>query len=235
MKARAISFSTPNCFGQKTYKGAICLELKMRSMRIPCIIFAALLMTAGSTWALESDTYSLNPKPAPHSALVSFSIGYPKGWYVSEDPSLQRADVYNDIPVGPQGENVCNFNEPATDVSKNGITMYSIWRSDVVTAKEAADRHIANMAAQSWHTEKSLNPVKTSAGDSGWLVESKGYVITDPAVRKFMTDPTSWKGTNVLQKLTQMEKNVKLSQKVPVIYHDFFFHVETKAPFELKL
>jgi hypothetical protein len=61
-------------------------------------------------------------------------------------------------------------------------------------------------------------PIETSAGDSGWLVESEGYITfggLDPAI---------------LNEAKPFESNVRLipikepTQKIPIIYHDFFFH-----------
>ena len=39
-----------------------------------------------------------------------------------------------------------------------------------------------------------------------------------------MFDPAQLKGTNTLRDVIPMTKNLKSSQEVPIIYHDFFFH-----------
>jgi len=195
-------------------------------MRKPIILFAALLMTAGYAWSMESDTYYLNLLPTPHSALVAFSIGYPKGWRVNEDSSLQRADVYNDIALPSPGINICSFNECGTNIQKNGMTTYRIWRSNGTTAKEAAEKFIASMKPHDWEKEKSLSPAKTSAGDSGWLVESEGYINYYPGPKK---------GTNAMPNLLPMMQSNAPCEKIPVVFHDFFFHVGNRGAIQIEI
>lgn len=68
-----------------------------------------------------------------------------------------------------------------------------------------------------------MTEVKTSAGDSGWLVESEGYLIQYSATTELMND-AFLERTNPMNELLQSEKPAKDAQKIPVIYHDFFFH-----------
>jgi hypothetical protein len=102
-------------------------------------------------------------------------------------------------------------------------TSYLIWPSDGATAAEAAATFFNDNRSAAF-THKSMTPIKTSAGDSGWLVETESYLFKDPAISKLLLDPAFMRKTNVMDEITRLEKNVKPSQKIPVIFHDFFFH-----------
>lgn len=188
---------------------------------------SVVIVTAAQTQAMDWDTLSVGGDPVPPQATVSFSIGYPKGWHVFEDYGQEQHDIYNGIVVSPrQFGFICSFNPLATTnaLNEHGHTAYSVWPSGGATAAEAAATFFNDNRNEWAYTHKSLTPIKTSAGDSGWLVESESYLFKDPAISKLTLDPAFMRKTNALDEITRLEKNARPSQKIPVIFHDFFFH-----------
>jgi hypothetical protein len=97
-------------------------------------------------------------------------------------------------------------------------TEYSIWPSRGATAKEAAEAFFKDKRTATAYTQKSITQIKTSAGDSGWLVESESYITfggLDPAILK------NAKASGLSVQLVPIEGP---TQKIPIIYHEFFFH-----------
>jgi hypothetical protein len=185
-------------------------------MRALVTTISALIVMAAQTQAMDWDTLSVNEDPIPPQVTPSFSIGYPKGWQII-DFNQKQHDIYNVVsphPVGPSWI----FGQPhtANTLKEQVATFYLISWSYAMTAREAADIFFNNKQTATAYTQKSIRPVKTSAGDSGWLVESEGYLIYGP-------DPALLKNAKASGLNIQLEKSDKPSQKIPVIYHDFFF------------
>jgi hypothetical protein len=196
-------------------------------MRALVTTISALILMAAQIQAMDWDTLSVGGDPIPPQATVSFSIGYPKGWRPFQDYSQEQHDIYNGIVVSPrQFGPICSFSHLATNnmLMEKGHTLYSIWPSEGATAAEAATTFFNEELSAPAFTPKNMTPIKTSAGDSGWLVESESYLVKDPAISKLILDPVFMRKTNAVEEITQLEEKVKPSQKTPVIYHDFFFH-----------
>jgi hypothetical protein len=210
-------------------------------MRILATIIGALtvIVMAAQTRAMDWDILTIN-KPPDAEATVSFSIGYPKGWLATQDYGQERRDIYKDIVV-PAGQRhaswICSFAQPSTTnaFTEQGYTCYEIWPTSGATAKDAAESFFADKRNASVFTQKSIAPIKTRAGESGWLLESEGYLLTDPAISKLMFDPTFLKNTNGLKHLIQLEKNLKPSQKTPIMYHDFFFRPGNRGAIRIEI
>ena len=196
-------------------------------MRAFATTISALIAMAAQTQAMDWDTFCVNGNPVPHQATVSFFIGYPKGWLAFQDHSQGWHDIYSGIVIAPCNPGpICSFGQPATTntLKEQEHVLYTVWPSGGATAKEAAETFFNDKRGAAGYAHKSIKPVKTRAGDSGWLVESDGYLIKDPAIAKLTLDPAFMRKTNALDEIIQLEKNVKPDQKIPVIYHDFFFH-----------
>lgn len=205
-------------------------------MTIGALIVMAM---AAQMQAMDWDILSVNENPDAE-ATVSFSIGYPKGWLVSQDYRQERQDIYDDIVV-PAGLHqpawICSFSQPSTTdaFKEQGYTAYQIWPSTGASAKDAAEAFFNDKRTATAYTQKSIAPIKTRAGDLGWLVESEGYLLTDPVISKLMFDRAFLKSTNAMQHLIKLEKNLKPSQKTPIIYHDFFFHSGTLGAIRIEI
>jgi hypothetical protein len=116
--------------------------------------------------ALGWSTFSINQNPVPANAVVSFSIGYPQGWKVMQT-GWWCEDIYFDHAVPPAPtEMVCAFSQPSS-ANPTNLTMFAIFDSHGRPAKDAAESFARNMK------DCTLSPVKTAAGDSGWLLESR--------------------------------------------------------------
>jgi hypothetical protein len=179
-------------------------------MRTLVTTISALIAMSAQTQAMDWDTFTGNEYSIAPPATVSFSIGYPKGWRVT-DLNQRQHDIYKDVVVlPPVGPIWIFFGSATTDLKEQGHTFYTIEQSCGTTAKEAAEEFIMDIQSASAYTPTSISPVKTSAGDSGWLVESEGYLFNDPAIGKLARD------SEFIGKTP--------GQKIPVIYHDFFFH-----------
>jgi hypothetical protein len=152
------------------------------SALVPNLLLFSLLCSP--LLALESDRYTINPPPVPMEALVSFSIGYPKGWKVSQDDRLQRQPVYNDLIV-PVDNWVCSFSDTNTfrlmptnfntnsKIVLTNFTDFTIWRSGGTIAKEEAEKLSAFMQKSGLYQKMDLRQVKTAGGETGWLLESR--------------------------------------------------------------
>jgi hypothetical protein len=184
-------------------------------MRIIAFIFGMLSTAwAAQTWALDWGTISINQNPVPAEALVSFSIGYPKGWQASEDPAIAYQDIYDNVVVSPHRyDTICSFNPNGQTnlLQPPGIASCSIWPAGDMTAKEAAEAFFKDTRSPAKYSHKHLSPVTTSARDSGWLVESKGTLRFYPTLI-----------TNGMD-FFKLEKSNSKFEIIPVVYHDFFF------------
>lgn len=117
--------------------------------------------------ALDWNTFSINQNPVPANTVVSFSIGYPQGWKAMQT-GWWREDIYFDHPVPPApSEMVCAFSQPPSTANLTNLTVFAIFYNHDRPAREAAESFARNTK------DYTLSPVKTAAGDSGWLLESK--------------------------------------------------------------
>src|ERR1700691_1825947 len=181
-------------------------------MRIFAFIFVVLsAVFTAQTWASGWDTISINQNPVPAEALVSFSIGYPKDWNVYENLAVARQDNYNDIAYSQPGYGaICSFTpiDKGATLKSFNCKSYAVWPSRGSSAKEAMESFLSSK------TGESRDRVKTSAEDSGWLVETRGIIKFHPIVLTNSVD------------LLKLEKDNSKSEIIPVIYHDFFFRSE---------
>jgi hypothetical protein len=112
-------------------------------MRTLILTFGVLIIaTQVQTRALEFDVFSINKPSVPPTALVSFAIGYPKGWGVTQDPMQQQQDIYFDVVTRDPGPWICTF--WPTNVSPTNFANFTIWRSYGATAKDAANQFAEN-------------------------------------------------------------------------------------------
>jgi hypothetical protein len=131
------------------------------------VIFSGLMIAAAAhVRALEWNTFSINQNPVPPNAIVSFAIGYPKGWQVSQD-SNWRHDIYFGLAVGPRGEAIAMITPLHPNLISTELTLVAIFYGHDRPAKEAAESFARG------YTKESLSPVRTASGDSGWLLESE--------------------------------------------------------------
>jgi hypothetical protein len=179
-------------------------------MRTLVIMFGAAFITATTqTRALESDVFYINQFAISHSSPVSFSIGYPKGWQVTQ---------YSN---SPQGESIaaddgliCIFRH-TNYLSTNWIS-FTIWRSGGATAEEAADSFSASVSKGGPYAVKSSGSVRTSAGDSGWLVECDGNL----GLHQIATNGSA---------AGSPFKAAPTTGQIRAVSHDYFFHCGNKG------
>jgi hypothetical protein len=128
---------------------------------------------------LESDVYVINQYALTHSDPVAFSLGYPKGWTKSEDTAV-GSDNLGDLASPRDHEIVCTFTspldtfEPFAPHTIRVVTNYAsitIFRAYGPTAKEEAQDLAARLRKMGDEVQN-LAPVKTSAGDIGYLLMS---------------------------------------------------------------
>ena len=185
------------------------------------------------------DVLTVYGHPIPPPATVSFSIGYPKGW-LTQEYRQERQDIYNNgILVAPLDPGpICIFGQPAitNTLEQQSFTTYLIWRAGAGTARENAEAFFnGKRSTETEYCHKSIKAVKTSAGDSGWLVESEGYITSNPAVRKLVLDPDFMKTTNAWNEILALNKTVKPDRKIPVTFHDFFFHSGSPGAIQIEI
>jgi len=125
-----------------------------------------------SSGTAEPELYTIKQSALAHSRPVSFSVGYPKGWRVSEagPPQVGESLIMDDEPV-------CSFSPRPSRSSDNLLAPVErseiiIWRTGGATAKAEAEKFAAALRQRS-NTQRDLSPIKTEAGDSGYVVVSE--------------------------------------------------------------
>jgi hypothetical protein len=109
----------------------------------------------------EVEECTIDQYAITHGQPVSFSIGFPKGWR----KNVERANV----PV------LCSFwSMPALP---NGASII-IFRTSGTTAKENAERCAAS-ALKRGYIQKDFGPIKTRAGDPGYLTVFEAIIGQD--------------------------------------------------------
>ena len=145
------------------------------------VFMCALLNVQGAVHPiLESEVYTIEQSALRHSDAVAFSIGYPKGWTKSENTTVV-SDNLGDLASVRDHELVCRFMSPIAPLDPSApprtiiiITNYAsitIFRAYGATAKEEAE-DLAGRLRKMGDEVKSLAPIKTKAGDSGYLLIS---------------------------------------------------------------
>jgi hypothetical protein len=152
------------------------------------LVFVCVLRSGqgGVAPKLESQVYTINQSAPMHSAPIAFSIGYPNGWTKSENvtPFVVNANVIDQASVVDH-QLVCQFTTPSDSpgIQTNSARMI-IFRAYGASAKEEAE-DLAGRLARVSSEVKSLAPVKTKAGDSGYLLISEEETF---AGRRFRSD-----------------------------------------------
>jgi hypothetical protein len=142
-------------------------------------VFMCVDLSAPGAVPLESDSYSINQYALTHSDPVAFSIGYPKGWTKSENTTVV-SDNLGDLASFRDHELVCTFASPLDPIDTLTPRMFrivtnyasiTIFRSYSASAKEEAENFAAHIGRMS-DEAKSLTPIRTKAGDPGYLLIS---------------------------------------------------------------
>jgi hypothetical protein len=115
---------------------------------------------------LEAEGYTINESALPGSAPVAFSIGYPKGWTKAENttPFMEGGTSVEAHQV------VCSFTTPFDSAGiQTNYAFMTIFRAYGASAREEAEHLAARMRKMSDEV-RSLTPIRTKAGDSGYLL-----------------------------------------------------------------
>jgi hypothetical protein len=183
--------------------------------RLMVISSGVIIAATAHVRALDWNTFSINQNPVPANAVVSFSIGYPQGWKMMQT-GWWREDIYFDHPVPPAPtEMVCAFSQPSWVANLTNLTMFAIFDSYGRPAKDAAESFARNMK------DYTLSPVKTAAGDSGWLLESRGDVKINPSISE-----SEFTGSGLSVHLIPAFTNSAVEK---VIGQQYFFHSGSKG------
>lgn len=181
----------------------------MRPLLMP---FAAALIMAAQSQAMEWNVFTTGPNPDSASNSVSFSIGYPKGWLVNRIPSPHQSDFYSG-PVLSAGSEIWSF-AGASSTNSQYLRVVTICRSVEATAAEAAESFSDNLPVPA---RPALRAVKTAAGDSGWMVERKEDSVFHPA----------WMVRDDIPLSTQIQEG-QPAQEITLVHQAFFFR--SKSP-----
>lgn len=160
-------------------------EITMRTgiAALISIFMCALLSAQGAVQpAFQSEIYTIN-QSAPHSDPVAFSIGYPRGWTKSENTTM-ASDNLGDLASPRDHELVCAFMSPLDPLASLDprtiriITNYAsitIFRGYSASAKDEAE-HLAASRRRMGDEVQRVIPVKTRAGDTGYLLMSSDEI-----------------------------------------------------------
>ena len=183
---QATARSRFECSSNATVAQCLSVSVSRNTMRIAVaaltsVFMCALLNVQGAVHSiLEPEVYTIEQSALRHSAAVAFSIGYPKGWTKSENTTVV-SDNLGDLASVRDHELVCRFMSPIAPLDPSApprtmiiITNYAsitIFRAYGATAKEEAE-DLAGRLRKIGDEVKRLAPVKTKAGDSGYLLIS---------------------------------------------------------------
>jgi hypothetical protein len=206
-------------------------------MRAMILSTCALIAMTAQTQAMDWETFSFNQDSTSPQESTSFSIGYPKGWESFQDHSQDRKDGLNVVSLRTTSF-ICCFGDSATTATNventQRHTSYFIWPSHGATAAEAASTFFNDEGNVPAYQHETMTEIKTSADDSGWLVESAGYLMRYPAVAKLMNN-AFLERTNPANELLRLEKDNNTGEKIPVIDHDYFFHSERQGAIHIQI
>lgn len=196
--------------------------------RVMVILSGMMIAATARVHALDWNVFSINQNPVPATAVVSFSIGYPNGWQAMQNSSW-RQDIYNDIVTPLPGCGIiCNFWQHPSSANLTNWTNFVIFRSSGKTARDAAESLARNMRD---YTEKSLSPVKTAAGDSGWLLESKcDFKIGEPIGGPI--SPGKFNRNGLTVQLIPADSRFTVEKEID---HEYFFHSGSKGSIRIEI
>ena len=118
----------------------------------------------------DYQVYRVAQAAISHSRPVSFSVGYPNGWTLSDYNRTQPGDLHV-----PDDEIVCAFHSPPS----HDWADITIWRASDGTAQEEAEAFARDVRQNfSTYSQKRFDPIKTKAGDAGYLVAFEGHFDT---------------------------------------------------------
>jgi hypothetical protein len=120
------------------------------------------------------EIYTIDQSSVSHSRPVAFSVGYPKGWNLNASSPPETTGIVKDQSI------ICTFHSPERP-PLNTMAVLRSWRENAKSAAEhfvLLERRLANgeikvPVGTVRHTVIDLEPVKTAAGDDGYLVVSK--------------------------------------------------------------
>ena len=116
--------------------------------------------------AMEFETFSTKQFTITHTSPVSFSVGYPKGWKVTQDDRPSSGEF-----VTADHEWIAQFWQTnRADFQTNGTT-FTLFRAHGATAKQEAESFLASVTKRGIYKERSLAEVKTASGETGYLLE----------------------------------------------------------------
>ena len=115
---------------------------------------------------MEFETFSTKQFTITHTSPVSFSVGYPKGWKVTQDDRPSSGEF-----VTADHEWIAQFWQTnRADFQTNGTT-FTLFRAHGATAKQEAESFLASVTKRGIYKERSLAEVKTASGETGYLLE----------------------------------------------------------------
>jgi hypothetical protein len=189
-------------------------------MRTSLITFCAVCVTVTApiqTRALETDTFSLKQSGNSHTAPVSFSVSYPKGWRHLQGFGSQAK--LSDFTI-VDGDSICMFWPTNTS-----STSFAIWRASGATAEAAAGEFSASLRHRGI-TNQNLTSVKTAGGEIGCLVESESTIEVGYGVGP--TGKNGAKRGQIPAAILSQSQGAPLDQQ-RVITHNYFFHSGAKG------
>ena len=135
------------------------------------ILTIVFIDVAAYSHPVEFDTFSIKQFHVTHTSPVSFSVGYPKTWKVTRHDGPSSGEF---MIADPEWIAQC-WQTNLPDIQTNPTT-FALFRAHGATAKEEAERLLANIAKLSVYKERSLAEVKTASGDTGYLLECEATI-----------------------------------------------------------
>ncbi|HTV43335.1 MAG TPA: hypothetical protein VMF08_22425 [Candidatus Sulfotelmatobacter sp.] len=195
---------------------------------ISCLVLAA----AARTRPLDWNVFSINQNPVPATAVVSFSIGYPKGWHAMQTGAW-RQDIYYGLITPLPDPFICAISPPPVTFSPTNWTAFFIFPSWDKTAKDAAEG-LAKSLSQRTNPPAALAP--NSFSGSGLNVKllpattKPVFGMTSPYIVKGLTLITTAAGDSGW--LVESEATTTAGK---TIAHDYFFHSGKKGSIRINI
>ncbi len=186
-------------------------------MRYSITILAGLVFLAsGYAQVKDYQVYTIAQAAISHSRPVSFSIGYPNGWTKSDYNRIQPGGLHI-----VDDEMVCGFHSPSQLSDWAGIT---IFRASDGTAQEEAEA-VASRACQQFSTysQKRFDPIKTKAGNAGYLVTFGAHFEKGDALFSDLFFHVGAKGAIRISIMTRAEDSALLESLQKLVLETLHF------------
>lgn len=202
--------------------------------KLMLIVSCMMMAAAAQTRALEWNVFSINQNPVPATAVVSFSIGYPKGWRAIQSGSW-RQDIYFDLITPQQSSFICTISPPPLTLNATNWMLFFIFPSEGNTAKGAAEGFAKSLSQRANAPAAPVAPATPAPNslnglDVKFVAAKPLFEMTSPWIEKRLRPVTTAAGDSGW--LVESEASTTTGK---MIAQDYFFHSGKKGSIRIDI